>query len=208
MEMLFHDHNILRDELNSHVHHSEDKGPDFSHELNRIDAWEKDTLSQIERIIRAEAERARQVIHQITRDNQYLLFHKNASLLEELNRLKNLLTALGSRLQARMETMDYSELDLREWQAELKKISESSSAPQSQLSKIINKVSIKETTPIPINFLYMLDIVYVNEAGETITRHDPPNFDYTNVRYQSTLRLTRQALPDNHLFYFRHRLLD
>ena len=220
MEKLLHDHNLLREKLNSHRNHSEDRVPDFSYELILIDAWETGALAQMRKIIRAEAERAREVIRHITRENQHLIFLNNVALSEELDRLKNLLTVLGKQLQARMETMDYLESDLRQWQTQLKDISESSLASSVQLPHIINKIYIGETRQTQIDVSNVLGIVYVDKEGNRATvnsseendlmqatkGYESEGSDYTNRRYRSTLCSTHQAPPRNHFFYFRRSI--
>lgn len=107
MDILFHKHNLLREQLSKNRVHSDNEMPEFLQEFTGIDSWERNTLAYMSKIISAEAERARDVIRQIIAENRQRISANEAATSEELDRLKTRLEILSKQLQARIETKDF-----------------------------------------------------------------------------------------------------
>jgi hypothetical protein len=159
MEAIISEHDLLHEELKKPRIQSQDKMPNFVHEFGLIDTWQRRTLAQVTKIVTQEADRARSDIRTIIETNKYRANSNIAAITEEFERLKKRLTKLSEQLQEKMNTSEYLEPDLRQWQSELSDIKRSSITPRIQTRVIVNKLTVRETRQIQINASNILDVV-------------------------------------------------
>lgn len=192
MEAIIGDHDLLREELNKHRIHSQDKMPDFVHEFSLIDAWQTRTLTQVTKMVTQEADRARNVIRSVMEENQRRANSNIVAITEEFEQLKNRLSMLSEQLQERMKTSEYLEPDLREWQNQLSDIKKSSMTPLARTLAIVNNLTVRETRQIKINISNILDINY-----EDTERSEASNNRNKTISWVETIKEKVAQLNNN-----------
>jgi hypothetical protein len=158
MEAIIGDHDLLREELNKPRIYSQEEMPNFVHEFSLIDAWQTRTLEQVTKVVTQEADRARNVIRTVMKENKYRANFNTVAIAGEFEQLKKRLSMLGEQLQERMKMSEYLEPDLRQWQNQLSDIKNSNVTPRVQTRAVVNKLIVTERRQIQINVSNILDI--------------------------------------------------
>jgi hypothetical protein len=166
-------HDLLHEELNGDHTVLVYESRNFAHELSLIGAWQMRTLTQATKQIAQEADRARNIVHQIIEENRHRIVANEIALSEDFERLKKRLTMLSEQLHVRTKTNDYLEPDLHQWDNELSSIRILSLAPPVWKHVIINKLVFKEIRQIKIDISNILDIDY-----EDANRTKALNYEY------------------------------